>query len=151
MFIKIDDLTSGDVARLLQEHMKDMIATSPPESVHALDVDELKVPHITFFSGWDQDSLLGCIAIKTLTSKHAEIKSMRTAKNARNKGVASGLLEYAITFAREQGYQRLSLETGSMAFFQPARALYKKYGFEYCQPFSDYQPDPNSRFMSRNV
>ncbi|WP_413283200.1 GNAT family N-acetyltransferase [Vibrio sp. MA40-2] len=151
MLIKIDDLTSGDVVRLLQEHMKDMLATSPPESVHALDVGELKASHITFFSGWEQGSLLGCIAIKTLTSQHAEIKSMRTATNARNKGVGSALLEYVIMFAREQGYQTLSLETGSMAFFKPARELYKKYGFEYCQPFADYQLDPNSRFMSRTV
>lgn len=151
MEIKHDNLEGGAVIRLLEEHMQDMLATSPPESVHALDVHALKHPSVIFYSSWQGDELLGCVALKKLDDKQVELKSMRTTDTCRNKGVASKLLEHVIKVAKEQGYQTISLETGSMAFFKPARALYKKYGFEYCSPFSDYQLDPNSCFMSRGV
>ncbi|KHT39163.1 GNAT family N-acetyltransferase [Vibrio sinaloensis] len=149
MEIRIDDLSGGEVLQLLQEHLQDMYATSPPESVHALDVDALKSPEITFYSGWVGEKLLGCVAIKSLGDQHVELKSMRTSNNARNQGVASGLLEHVIQQAGAKGYKTISLETGSQAFFQPARSLYEKYGFEYCGPFGGYKEDPHSRFMTR--
>ncbi|EGQ9821852.1 GNAT family N-acetyltransferase [Vibrio parahaemolyticus] len=148
MRIEIDDLERPQVLALLEEHLQDMYATSPPESVHALDVSKLKLPSITFWTGWDGEQLLGCVAMSQLEDGHAELKSMRTTPSARKQGVASRLLNHVIEQAKHQGIQRLSLETGSMAFFEPAHRLYEKHGFTYCEPFGDYQPDPNSRFMT---
>ncbi|HHY0511071.1 TPA: GNAT family N-acetyltransferase [Vibrio parahaemolyticus] len=148
MRIEIDNLERPPVIALLEEHLQDMYATSPPESVHALDVSKLKLPSITFWTGWDGDQLLGCMAMSQLEDGHAELKSMRTTTLARKQGVASRLLNHVIEQAKHQGIQRLSLETGSMAFFEPAHRLYEKHGFVYCEPFGDYQPDPNSRFMT---
>ncbi|WP_440053508.1 GNAT family N-acetyltransferase [Pseudoalteromonas sp. T1lg65] len=149
MKIKIDDLSGGEVITLLEEHLADMYATSPPESVHALDVDALKSPDITFFSGWLSNQLQGCVAIKKLSSQHVELKSMRTASTARNSGVASALLTHVMQVAMKNGYRQMSLETGSQAFFKPARNLYEKFGFSYCPPFADYTDDPHSRFMTK--
>ncbi|WP_432460860.1 GNAT family N-acetyltransferase [Agarivorans sp. QJM3NY_25] len=149
MEIIIDDLSGGEVIQLLEEHLADMYATSPPESVHALDVDALKAPEITFFSAWLGNELQGCLAIKQLTSEHIELKSMRTAHSARKSGVASKLLTHVLNVATENSYRKVSLETGSQAFFKPARSLYEKFGFSYCGPFSDYTEDPNSRFMTK--
>ncbi|CCN83634.1 putative Acyl-CoA N-acyltransferase [Vibrio nigripulchritudo SFn27] len=151
MEIKIDLLDGQEIVALLNEHLEDMYATSPPESVHALDLDALKKPDITFWSAWDEGELLGCAALKQLDATHAEIKSMRTARTARNRGVASQLLKHVLNVAKERNYSRLSLETGSMEFFKPARTLYEKHGFEYCPPFADYQPDPNSEFMTKKL
>ncbi|MCQ9078516.1 GNAT family N-acetyltransferase [Vibrio parahaemolyticus] len=148
MRIEIDNLERPQVIALLEEHLQDMYATSPPESVHALDVSKLKLPSITFWTGWDGEQLLGCVAMSQLEDGHAELKSMRTTPSARKQGVASRLLNHVIEQAKHQGIQRLSLETGSMAFFEPAHRLYEKHGFVYCEPFGDYQPDPNSRFMA---
>ncbi|HAS6482942.1 TPA: GNAT family N-acetyltransferase [Vibrio parahaemolyticus] len=148
MRIEIDDLERPQVIALLEEHLQDMYATSPPESVHALDVSKLKLPSITFWTGWDGEQLLGCVAMSQLEDGHTELKSMRTTPSARKQGVASRLLNHVIEQAKHQGIQRLSLETGSMAFFEPAHRLYEKHGFVYCEPFGDYQPDPNSRFMT---
>ncbi|CAI2310536.1 GNAT family N-acetyltransferase [Vibrio parahaemolyticus] len=148
MRIEIDDLERPQVLALLEEHLQDMYATSPPESVHALDVSKLKLPSITFWTGWDGEQLLGCVAMSQLEDGHAELKSMRTTLSARKQGVASRLLNHVIEQAKHQGIQRLSLETGSMAFFEPAHRLYEKHGFAYSEPFGDYQPDPNSRFMT---
>jgi putative acetyltransferase len=151
MEIKLDDLSGGEVITLLKEHLADMYVTSPAESVHALDVNALRDPTITFYSCWKNKELLGCAALRELNANHVELKSMRTASNARNLGVASSLMQHLLTVVAERNYQKISLETGSMDFFKPARALYKKFGFEYCGPFSDYQLDENSRFMTRNV
>ncbi|EPN4692425.1 GNAT family N-acetyltransferase [Vibrio parahaemolyticus] len=148
MRIEIDNLERQQVLALLEEHLQDMYATSPPESVHALDVSKLKLPSITFWTGWDGEQLLGCVAMSQLEDGHAELKSMRTTPSARKQGVASRLLNHVIEQAKHQGIQRLSLETGSMAFFEPAHRLYEKHGFAYCEQFGDYQPDPNSRFMT---
>ena len=151
MEIKVDDLTSGNVISLLEEHLADMYATSPAESVHALDVDALKDSAITFYSCWRNDELLGCVALRELDINHVELKSMRTASHARQLGVASRLMQHIFMVAKQGHYQTISLETGSMDFFQPARQLYKKYGFEYCGPFGDYQLDANSKFMTRKI
>lgn len=146
--IKIDDLTHPKVAELLQEHLDDMYATSPAESVHALDLEKLRQPNISFWTVWQQQELLGCGALKTLSAQHAEIKSMRTARQHLRKGVATKMLEHIISQAKTRQLQRLSLETGSQTFFLPAIALYKSYGFEFCEPFANYKTDPNSKFMT---
>lgn len=148
MDIIIDSLEGGEVIELLEEHLADMYATSPPESVHALDVNALKSPEITFFSGWRDGQLMGCVAIKKLDESHAELKSMRTSRHARKSGVATQLLQHALNVSTERGYQRVSLETGSEEYFLAARNLYEKFGFNYCEPFADYKPDPNSKFMT---
>jgi putative acetyltransferase len=146
--IKIDDLTHPKVAELLQQHLNDMYATSPAESVHALDLEKLRKPQISFWTLWQQQELLGCGALKTLSTQHAEIKSMRTARQHLRKGVATKMLEHIILQAKARDLDRLSLETGSQPFFQPALALYKRYGFEFCEPFANYKADPNSKFMT---
>ena len=148
MNIEVDKLERAEVIALLEEHLQDMYATSPPESVHALDLDRLKAPEVTFWTGWREKQLLGCAAIKELDEQHAELKSMRTTPSARGQGVASQLLIHVIEQAKQKGLRRLSLETGSMEFFEPARLLYEKHGFVYCKPFGDYELDPNSQFMT---
>ncbi len=145
---QLDDLQGAAIAAFLQQHLDDMQATSPPESIHALDLDGLRQPEITFWTMWEGELLIGCGALKQLDAQHGEIKSMRIDETYRGKGVASCMLKHIIQQARQRGYQRLSLETGSMAFFAPARALYRKHGFIECSPFADYVEDPNSVFMS---
>ena len=151
MDIKIDDLTGPEVAELLREHLQDMARHSPPESIHALDLEALRKPEITFWSVWEGTELLGCGALKELDAQHAEIKSMRTAASHLRKGVASQTLQHILAEAKRRGYRRISLETGSMAAFEPARTLYAKFGFRYCEPFADYVEDPNSVFMTQEL
>ena len=146
--IKLDDLSSPEIAELLAEHLRDMYEQSPPGSVHALDLDELRKKAITFWSIWFGDELAGCGALKELDNQHGEIKSMRTSSKFRGKGAGKMILHHIIDEARTRDYKRLSLETGSMAFFDPARRLYESYGFAYCGPFADYVLDPNSVFMT---
>ncbi len=149
MRILIDNLEGAEIRGLLSEHLQAMERTSPPESRHALDIAGLRQPGVTFWSIWDGDELAGCGALKALDATHAEIKSMRTAASHLRKGVASKMLEYLIAEARRRGYRRLSLETGSMAYFEPARRLYASFGFVPCAPFGSYIEDPNSVFMSK--
>ncbi len=128
-----------------------MLSITPPESKHALDLDGLRQPGITFWSVVDGDLVVGCGALKRLDASHAEVKSMRTSSARKRSGIASLVLGHIITEARLMGFARLSLETGSAEFFLPARKLYEKFGFEYCGPFADYRPDPNSVFLTRNL
>lgn len=151
MRLKIDDLQGAEIAQLLEEHIQDMRSVSPPESKHALDLAGLRKPEITFWTIWEGEQLAGCGAIKQLDPQHAEIKSMRTAPAFRRQGVARLMLEHIITEAKERNYQRLSLETGSMPFFAPARQLYASFGFQECAPFADYKEDPNSVFMTMEL
>lgn len=151
MKIVLDDLRGSDIAEFLEEHLREMKAVSPPESVHALDLDRLREPDITFWTVRDHDTLLACGAIKELDPTHGEIKSMRTLNGRARQGVASFLLRHMIEEARSRSYQWLSLETGSMAFFAPARAFYSKFGFEYRGPFGAYSEDPHSVFMSKRL
>lgn len=151
MHIKIDDLTGPEIAALLNEHLEDMAAVSPPESRHALDLDGLRRPEITFWTVWDGPELVGCGALKQLDSAHAEVKSMRTARTHHRRGIATLLLKHLIKEARKRGFRRLSLETGSMKFFEPAHRLYAKFGFQRCRPFVGYVEDPNSVFMTREL
>lgn len=151
MKIKVDDLTGTEIAELLEQHIRDMKAVSPPESKHALDLDGLRQPDITFWTVWNNTSLAGCGALKELNPHHAEIKSMRTAPEYRNRGVAKMLLHHIINEAKKRDYRRLSLETGAMPFFEPARQLYLRFGFVYCEPFADYKEDQNSVFMTKEL
>ena len=143
-----DDLSSAEVAALLGEHLAGMALHSPPESIHALDLEGLRSPEITFWTAWDRSELLGCGALKELDPHHGEIKSMRTARAHLGRGVASAILRHLIDEAVRRSYARLSLETGSGPAFEPAHALYRKFGFACCGPFADYGDDPFSRFMT---
>lgn len=143
-----DDLSGAEVAALLSEHLEGMATHSPPESIHALDLAALRTSDIKFWTAWDNGNLLGCAALKQLDRQHGEIKSMRTTSDHLGKGVATALLIHIIRESRMRSYTRLSLETGSGAAFTPAHKLYEKFGFEYCGPFSDYEPDSFSRFMT---
>lgn len=150
MHIRLDrDLTDPRIVDLLGEHLRDMARHSPPESIHALDLSGLRRPEISFWTAWDGDDLLGCGALKQLDADYGEIKSMRTANAHRRRGVAAAMLRHLLGEAGTRSYRRLSLETGSMAAFEPARQLYASFGFAFCAPFADYIEDPNSVFMTR--
>lgn len=151
MEIRIDNLESNEIAEFLEQHIQDMRATSPPESKHALDLSGLRAPEITFWTAYDAGQLVGCGALKEMDSFHAEVKSMRVSATARGKGVGSKLMNHIIEAAKAKGYRALKLETGSMEFFEPARNLYLKHGFAYCEPFGSYVVDPNSVFMELHL
>ena len=148
MNITENGLDDPDVVALLGEHLQGMADHSPPESIHALDVEQLKAPDITFWTMREGDQLLGCIALKQLDATHGEIKSMRTMSAHLRKGVGAALLEHVIGEARRRNYARLSLETGSGPGFEAAHALYRKFGFVESGPFADYREDSFSRFMT---
>jgi putative acetyltransferase len=143
-----DDLTGPEIRALLEVHFAGMLANSPKGSCHFLDFDGLNAPDVTFWSIWDGASLAGCGALKELDADHGEIKSMRTHADHLRKGIGAMMLTHIISAARERGYRRLSLETGSTEAFTPALAMYEAHGFEYCPPFGDYVEDPFSRFMT---
>jgi len=151
MEIKLDDLTGPEIGGLILEHLQGMALNSPPESIHALNLEQLRKQDITFWSAWEGNQLLGCGALKELDPYHGEIKSMRTAKEHLRKGVAKKLLQHIVEEGKKRGYRRLSLETGSMEAFEPARKLYNSFGFQYCKPFSKYKEDPNSFFMTMEL
>lgn len=151
MFIKIDDLTNDKVINLIEEHLHGMAQVSQPENIHALAVDALRRPEITFWTAWEEDELLGCGALKELDSRHGEVKSMRTASAHLRKGVARTILHKITEEARQRGYYRLSLETGSGAAFAPARKLYKDFEFHECHPFADYTDAPNSTYLTKEL
>lgn len=149
MDIRVDDLTHPAVHALLEEHLQSMYEISPPESVHALDLERLRSPAIKFWSAWQGDCLVGIGALKELDREHGEIKSMRTPNALRRQGAGRAMLAHIINEASSRGYNRLSLETGAMAQFEPAQALYMSFGFSFCGPFGGYVEDPNSVFMSK--
>ncbi|BBB10232.1 GNAT family N-acetyltransferase [Sphingopyxis sp. EG6] len=146
-----DDLSGAAIRALLEQHFAGMLANSPAGSCHFLDFHGLRAGNVTFWSIHDGDTLAGCGALKQLDAAHGEIKSMRTADAFLRRGVAARMLDHIIDEARRRGLARLSLETGSGAAFEPAIALYRRYGFDDCAPFADYKPDPFSRFMTRVV
>jgi len=151
MEIREDDLTGPEIIQLLEEHLRCMAQVSPPESRHALDLKGLRQPEITFWTIWNQGDLAGCGALKQLDSRHGEVKSMRTAAAYQRQGVASRMVEHIIAEAKRRGYRRLSLETGSMSYFEPARRLYGRFGFLPCEPFGNYIKDPNSVFLAKEL
>ena len=149
--IREDDLTGPEIAALIGKHLEHGAAHSPPESVHALDVAALRTPDVTFWTAWDGPDLLGCGALKQLDLRHGELKSMHTAARSRGRGVGARILTHIIDQARRRGYDRLSLETGSVEAFAPARALYARFGFDYCAPFNGYREDPYSVYMTLDL
>ena len=151
MEIRVDDLSGAEIINLLQEHLRCMAQVSPPQSRHALDLGGLRQPGITFWSVWNGADLAGCGALKELDARHGEIKSMRTADTCLRRGVASQMLRHILGEAKRREYQRLSLETGSMDYFEPARKLYRSFGFKFCGPFGNYVEDPNSVFMTKEL
>lgn len=148
MEIRVDDPRREPNARLLTEHLADMAAVTPPESVHTLPIEGLCAPDVTFWTVWEDGELLGCGALRELDPLHGEIKSMRTAPAHLRKGIGAALLRHIIAEAHRRRYTRLSLETGSFEAFAPARALYTRFGFTPCEPFADYVLDPNSAYLT---
>jgi putative acetyltransferase len=153
--IRLDDLSDPRIEAFMQEHLKDMRATSPPESVHALDLSKLRDPSVHCWTAWlpspsgtSDGTLVGTGAIKRLDAQHAELKSMRTAAGFRGQGFAKQVLLHILAQARAMGFARLSLETGTQPFFVPAHQLYLAHGFEPCGPFGSYTLDPNSRYLT---
>ena len=149
--IRIDDLSGPEIAELLTEHLRSLAEVTPMKSRHALNLDELRNPDITFWSVWQGHEVVGCGALKELDAEHGEIKSMRTAAAHLRRGVANMLLEHIILEANRRGYRRLSLETGAMPYFKPAQTLYRKFGFTNCPPFAGYIEDPDSVFMTKQL
>ena len=142
------DLRDPRVVELLHAHLVTARGATAPGSAHALDLRGLESPSISFWTIWEDQALLGCGALKQLSSDHGEVKSMHVAHTMRRRGAGTAMLRHIIKTARERGMTRLSLETGASDYFVPARAFYKSHGFQECPPFSDYVLDPNSVFMS---
>jgi putative acetyltransferase len=151
MKIIVNDLSGPEIAAFIDDHVQDMRAITPLESKHALDLDGLRKPDVTFWSVHDGDTLVGCGAIKRLSADHAEVKAMRTDPSRRRSGIAALLLEHIIAESRRMGFTRLSLETGTAEHFAAARKLYERFGFAYTEPFADYTVDPHSTYMTRAV
>ena len=151
MKIEIDDLSRPAIHALLTEHLQSMYALSPPESVHALDLERLRRPEITYWTAWEGDLLLGCGALKEIGPTHGEVKSMRTPSALRRRGAGRAILAHIIEVARSRNYARSSLETGSQPAFKPAQKLYERSGFAVCGPFDKYLEDPNSVFVTLSL
>jgi putative acetyltransferase len=151
MRICVDDLNGKEIFNLLDEHLRDMHAVSPPQSVHALDIKTLQSPNITFWAAWESGKLAGCGALKELSKTAAEIKSMRTSAEFRRKGVAAKVLTHVLNEAKLRGYKILYLETGSVPYFDAAIELYKRFGFEACEAFAEYMPNSFSVFMKKHL
>lgn len=149
MEIREGGLDEPRVVALLNVHFEGMLANSPKDSCHFLDLSGLRAPGVTFWTAWDGEDLLGCGALKQLDPQHGEIKSMRTSAEHLRRGTGAALVSRILKVARERGYKRLSLETGSGEAFEPAHALYRQFGFTETGPFGDYKEDPFSRFLSR--
>ena len=147
MRIEVDDLSRPEVHALLSEHLANMYELSPPEQVFALDLSKLRSPDITFWTVWQENVLLGCGALKELTSTHGEIKSMRTPAKLRSRGAGRAVLNRIVETARQRGYTLLSLETGTHPAFLAAQQLYRSAGFQETGPFASYKEDPHSLFM----
>jgi putative acetyltransferase len=146
--IAVDDPRADDVRGLLERHLSFAHEESPPEDVHALDVDGLADPAVTFYGARQGGVLLGIGALKRIDASHAELKSMHTRVEARHRGVGRAMVEHLLAAAADQRYQRVSLETGSMEAFAPARRLYAKVGFVPCAPFAKYPDSVNSAYMT---
>lgn len=149
--IREDDLTGPEVAELLRLHLAEMHQWSPVCSVHAMPVERLRAPDVTFFSAWDGDRLAACGAIRQLDARHGELKSMRAHPDYRGKGAGRAVLDHLLAVARARGYTRVSLETGRPEPFRPAQKLYEANGFHECPPFADYTLDDFSICMTREL
>lgn len=148
---RADDLTGAATQALVKLHLAGMHENSPPESVHALDLDKLRQPGVTFWSGWVDGEIAVMGALKQLDAANGEIKSMRVAGAFLGKGAGRAMLDHITAEARKSGLTTLWLETGSTDAFTPAIKLYESAGFKVCGPFADYKPDPFSVFMTRTL
>lgn len=148
MEIREGGLDHPDVEALLILHRTEALGSTPRENAHALDLDGLRRPDMSFWTAWDGDTLLGMAALRELTPDHGELKSMRTAPSALRRGVGRALLDHLIAIARTRGFARLSLETGTAPMFGPANAMYVAAGFRDCAPFGGYPESPHNRFMT---
>ncbi len=146
--IDVDDPNAEDVRELLRRHLEFAQANTPPEDIHALDVDQFAGPAITLYGYRRDGELLAIGALKQLNGRHAELKSMHTAAEARGRGIGRAMVEHLIGVARDHGFSRVSLETGSTPAFAPARSLYAQAGFTPCGPFGDYPADRGNTFMT---
>jgi len=144
-------LDDPQVLAMLKFHFDTNISVTPLGSAHVFDITRLKAPDVTFWSAWEDEILMGVGALKRMDASHGEIKSMHTLQTARRSGVGGAILRHIIARAQAMGLQQLSLETGSFDYFAPARALYARHYFVECGPFGEYQPDPNSTFMTRKI
>ena len=149
--IRKDDLTGSEVAALLQLHLAEMHQWSPPDSVHAMPIERLRQPDVTFYTAWHGDRLAACGALKQLDSGHGELKSMRAHPDFRGRGAGKAVLAHLLAEARARGYARVSLETGQPDTYIPARRLYESNGFAECPPFGDYRADGFSICMTREL
>jgi len=146
-----DDLTGPEVAALLRLHLDEMHQWSPACSVHAMPIERLRGPDVTFWSAWDDSRIAACGALREIDADHGELKSMRAHPDFRGRGAGKAILRHMIAEAERRGYSRLSLETGSPDEFVPARMLYASHGFAECGPFADYELDPFSVYMTRSL
>ena len=149
--IRAGDLDDPRIVALLRHHFDKCHEVTPPGSAHVFDVSKLKSPDVDFFAAWEGEMLLGVGAVKYLDARHGEVKSMHTAEAARKRGVGRAILTHIVVAARAKGINRLSLETGSFWYFEPAVRLYKAHGFVECPPFGSYRPDPNSVFLTLSL
>ncbi|TXR52047.1 GNAT family N-acetyltransferase [Reinekea thalattae] len=151
MKIELDTLSDSGIADLLEKHLQDMHQYSPAESIHALDVEQLKQPGLTFWSARINNKVVGCGALYELSESEGEVKSMKVDSAHLRKGVAARLLEQIISEAHKRNYKKVYLETGSHEAFLAAVALYERFGFVECEPFAHYQEDPYSRFYLKQL
>lgn len=142
------DFEDPRLAAFLLAHLDDMAPTAPAESRHALDLTALNDPAVRVWVASEGSDIVATGALAVLGDGHEELKSMRTDPVRRGRGIASRMLDHLLGDARARGVRRISLETGSMDFFVPARALYARAGFVGCPPFGDYTDDPNSTFFT---
>jgi putative acetyltransferase len=149
--IREDDLTGEAIAALLRLHLSEMHQWSPACSVHAMPIERLRAPDVTFYTAWDGDTLAACGAIKQLDARHGELKSMRADPAYRGQGAGRAVLDHLLGVARARGYTCVSLETGRPDPFLPARRLYEANGFSECAPFGDYVADDFSICMTREL
>lgn len=151
MQIREDDLSGPEVAELLNSHLRTMATVTQPDRIFALDLEALRAKDITFWTVWDDGDLLGCGALREISSGEGEVKSMHTAHEHRRRGVGQFVLDHIMDVAGTRGYLRLFLETGSQGAFAPARGLYLKNGFRRCGPFGDYPDLDTSTFMVKDL
>lgn len=151
LFFRIDDLSGEPTQALVRLHLAGMHANSPVCSVHALDLDKLRQPGVTFWSGWSGDTIVCMGALKHLDATNGEIKSMRVADAFLGTGAGRAMLEHIVAEAGKAGITTLWLETGSTEAFTPAIKLYESAGFAICGPFASYTLDPFSVFMKRDL
>jgi len=149
--IQLDDLSSQESQSIVREHMAGMLANTPIKSVHALPLEKLRQPNMTFWTAWKGSDLCGCGALQTLDAQHGEVKTMRTRTKFLRQGIGQAVLNHIINHATQKGLNRLSLETGSSDAFSAARTMYLRNGFEICEPFGDYKLDPLSVFMTKHI